>query len=68
MANSSRTRLSGGRLQSDFAPRRSGWRARAPWYAGLAVLAILVLAYIDGGEEPLRPITQTVEVPETGSE
>ncbi|MFL0356856.1 hypothetical protein ACI5KX_10305 [Erythrobacter sp. GH1-10] len=38
-------------------------RKRAPIYAGLAVLAVLVLAWIDGGEEPIRPIVQAVEVP-----
>lgn len=30
----------------------------------LVGLAILVLAWFDGGEEPLRPIEQAVEVPE----
>ena len=32
-------------------------------FAGL-VLAILLFAWIDGGEEPLRPIVQQVELPE----
>ncbi len=31
----------------------------------LALLSILmVIAYIDGGEEPLRPISENVEMPE----
>ncbi len=30
----------------------------------LALLALLVWAWWDGGEEPLRPIAQTVSVPE----
>lgn len=63
MSNLSRTRLSGGRLQSNFGSRRSGWCARAPYYAAIGVLAVLVLAYIDGGEEPIHPITQSVAVP-----
>ncbi len=32
-------------------------------YGAGAVLVILTLAYIDGGEEPLHPITQTVSLP-----
>ncbi|MFW2351396.1 hypothetical protein [Qipengyuania sp.] len=28
------------------------------------VVAVLVAALVDGGEEPLRPIEQTVELPE----
>ncbi|MEM7779925.1 MAG: hypothetical protein AAF697_05980 [Pseudomonadota bacterium] len=49
-----------------FTPMRSGsnWReigvGRWPIYAGLAVLGLLVLAYVDAGEEPLRPIVQPV--------
>ena len=30
----------------------------------LLVVALLVYAWIDGGEEPLRPISQPVAVPE----
>ena len=35
------------------------------WIKWLAVvlIAVIVVAYIDGGEEPLRPISQTVESP-----
>ncbi|MBV1687028.1 hypothetical protein KRR38_04890 [Novosphingobium sp. G106] len=34
--------------------------------AGIAVIVLLVLAYagIDGGREPLRPISEPVPVPE----
>jgi hypothetical protein len=40
---------------------RRGWLA-----AGIAAIVLLVLAYawIDGGREPLRPISQSVPVPE----
>lgn len=62
MSNLSRAPKTRGGLTSDFAPRRKGWRARAPWYAAIALLVVLVLAYIDGGEEPIRPITQEVPV------
>lgn len=48
--------------QVPAAPRA---RARA-WgpVAALLVLALLALAWFDGGEEPLRPIGQPVELPE----
>lgn len=42
---------------------RGGLRARWPFYAGAAVIAVLALAYFDGGEEPIRPIAQPVELP-----
>ena len=32
--------------------------------AGLVLLAVLVVAWIDGGAEPLRPIEEPVAVPE----
>ena len=38
--------------------------ARLKWIAGGLVALVLVYAWIDGGEEPLRPIAQPVEVPE----
>ena len=38
--------------------------ARSKWIAGGLVVLVLVHAWIDGGEEPLRPIAQPVEVPE----
>ncbi|UAB76907.1 hypothetical protein INR77_08575 [Erythrobacter sp. SCSIO 43205] len=31
-------------------------------YAGAAVLVVMALAYIDGGEEPLHPIVQSVSL------
>jgi hypothetical protein len=36
--------------------KRMGW-------IGVVVLALLVYAWIDGGEEPLRPIVEPVAVP-----
>jgi hypothetical protein len=36
---------------------------RIGWIVAL-VLALLVYAWIDGGEEPLRPIVEPVSVPE----
>lgn len=30
----------------------------------LALLLLLIYAWFDGGEEPVRPITQPVELPE----
>ncbi|MFU7529645.1 hypothetical protein [Qipengyuania sp. ASV99] len=38
-------------------------RRRWPLYAAIAALAILTLAYIDGGEEPIRPIAQDIAAP-----
>ena len=40
---------------------RKGWL-----WAGISAIALLVLAYawIDGGREPLRTITERVRVPE----
>lgn len=44
--------------RSALGRRRGGLRR---WQvAALVVLAILVLAWFDGGEEPIRPITQNV--------
>jgi hypothetical protein len=34
--------------------------------AVLLALGLLALAWFDGGEEPLRPIGQPVELPEQG--
>ncbi len=36
---------------------------RYAFYAMGALLVVLTLAYIDGGEEPLHPIAQTVSLP-----
>lgn len=35
-------------------------RARIAWIAIVALLGLLCLAWIDGGEEPIRPITQPI--------
>ena len=32
-------------------------------YLGGAVIALLMLAYFDGGEEPIHPISQAIELP-----
>jgi hypothetical protein len=34
------------------------------WIAGALVIALLAYAWVDGGEEPLRPIVEPVRVPE----
>ena len=56
-----------------FTPSPSA-TARSPWlnrpqtrrklaiYAGAALIGVLVVAWIDGGEEPIRTIVQPVEV------
>ncbi|QUL38921.1 hypothetical protein [Erythrobacter sp. JK5] len=40
----------------------AGLRRRLPYYAAAALLAVLALAWIDGGEEPIHPIVQPLEV------
>lgn len=42
--------------------RQSGFRQRLRLYAAGVLVAILALAWIDGGAEPLHPITQSVEL------
>ena len=37
---------------------------RIGWMAAVLVALVLVYAWVDGGEEPLRPIVQSIEVPE----
>lgn len=37
---------------------------RIGWIAAALVAALLVYAWIDGGEQPLRPIVQPVAMPE----
>ncbi|MGN3973463.1 hypothetical protein [Tsuneonella sp. SYSU-LHT278] len=44
---------------------RSMMGARAKLIAGGALAAVLVYAWIDGGEEPLRPISEPVAMPVT---
>lgn len=40
-------------------------KRRIGWIAGALLAALLVYAWIDGGEEPLGPIVEPVAVPET---
>jgi hypothetical protein len=47
--------------------KRDGLRARMPYYVAIALLLVLTLAYIDGGEEPIRPIAQRVDLPTAAS-
>lgn len=46
--------------------QRGQRRVRVRWalVAGAAALALLALAWVDGGEEPLRPIVEPVALPE----
>jgi hypothetical protein len=39
-------------------------RRQIAWIAAALVAALLLYAWIDGGEEPLRPIVQPVAMPE----
>lgn len=39
-------------------------KRRIGWIAGAIVVALLAYAWVDGGEEPLRPIVEPVAVPE----
>lgn len=57
--------------QQDLSPvassrQRGQRRVRVRWalVAGAAALALLALAWVDGGEEPLRPIIEPVALPE----
>jgi len=40
-------------------------RPRTLWIVVIGLLAVLVLAWIDGGEEPIRPMEQSVTLPES---
>ena len=46
-------------------PQESALRRRMPYYAAIAVLGVLTLAYIDGGEEPIHPIVHRIAAPVT---
>ncbi|MBX7541793.1 hypothetical protein [Qipengyuania sphaerica] len=39
-------------------------RSAILWVVLLGIIGVLVAAWIDGGEEPLRQISQPVELPE----
>ena len=39
-------------------------RSAILWVVLLGLIGVLVAAWVDGGEEPLRPISQPVELPE----
>jgi hypothetical protein len=56
-------RLSPTALQEAAPPPRLAVRAWWP-VAVLVVAGLLVLAWVDGGEEPLRPIAEDVALPE----
>jgi len=47
---------------SNESDRWEGFKARWKYYAVATVVIFLALAWIDGGEEPLRPITQSVDL------
>lgn len=59
MSEHSRKVLASSRSAPDW---RATFRQRWPYYAGVAVLALLVIAYIDAGEEPIHPIVQPVNL------
>lgn len=46
---------------------RSRMRQRLPYYVGAALIALVIVAWIDGGEEPIHPITQEVILQERGA-
>ena len=56
-------------LRSSLEASRSNPKSRSVpkrrWmvYGGVALLAVLVIAWIDGGEEAIRPIEQPVALP-----
>lgn len=39
---------------------------RMGWIVAALIAVLLVYAWIDGGEEPLRPISETIDVPVSG--
>ena len=58
-------------MRSDIGQQTGrGAKLRYALYGAGALIVLLVLAYIDGGEEPLHPIVQSVSLPsqsESGS-
>lgn len=50
--------------QSNRAERSGSAPMRWSLLAAGGALAVLTLAYLDGGEEPIRPIVERVELPE----
>jgi hypothetical protein len=51
-------------MQSDVGrPTARGSKRRYALYGVGALILLVVLAYIDGGEEPLHPIIQSVSLP-----
>jgi hypothetical protein len=60
MANLRQERLTPGGFERS-PPERGG--RRWPWVAGVAAVGLAVLAWFDGGEEPLHPIAQDVTLP-----
>ncbi|MEE4207476.1 MAG: hypothetical protein V2I39_14370 [Erythrobacter sp.] len=53
--------------QPTAARRRTGLapRGRTALLVGLALLAVLGFAYVDGGEEPIHPIAEPVALAES---
>lgn len=45
-----------------------GLKRRLPFYGAAALVAILGLAWIDGGEEPIHPIAHAVDLESVGLE
>lgn len=43
---------------------RARWTRRRGLILAMVMLAVIVLAWFDGGEEPLHPISQDIAVPE----
>ncbi|MEL7444905.1 MAG: hypothetical protein AAGK02_03730 [Pseudomonadota bacterium] len=51
-------------METSISGRTHGRRWK--WYAAAFVIGVLALAWFDGGEEPLHPITHNVPVPGAG--
>ena len=49
-------------------PLRKLLSRRTIIWTGVVVLGVLALAYFDGGEEPIRPIEQPVDLSGIGAE